>query len=102
MPTPEREARMETVNNVAAGLTAGGILLVALAPLAIPILALTALFAAPLLLVPLLAAPFVLLAALAIRLGRRLRAPRPPQGTPATARTGSRPLGHGRRSYGTP
>ena len=45
-PTTSREAKLRTATGILAALTAVGILLIALAPLAIPILALTALFLA--------------------------------------------------------
>jgi membrane protein implicated in regulation of membrane protease activity len=100
MSNAEREARLETVSGVAAGLTAVGVLLVALAPLAIPFLALTALFVAPLLILPLLALPLVLLAALAIKLGRRFRGRGPRQGAPVSGRAGRESFARRQRSYG--
>lgn len=100
MTTAEREARLETVSGVAAALTAVGVLIVALAPLAIPFLALTALFLAPALILPLLALPFVLLAWLVVRVGRRLRSRGPRHGAPASERKGSEPIARREGSYG--
>lgn len=86
MTSEEREARMEVASGVLAAMTAVGVLLVALAPLAIPILALTGLFLAPLLIPPLLALPIVAVGLL-IRSVRRRSRPQPP--TPQRERQAS-------------
>jgi ABC-type dipeptide/oligopeptide/nickel transport system permease subunit len=60
--TRPTESSAEVVNGIAAGLAAGGILTIALAPLAIPILALTVVFVVPL--VPLLIVPALAIGAI--------------------------------------
>lgn len=79
MTNDEREARMEVVSGTLAATTAAGVLLFALAPLAIPFLALTGLFLAPLLIPLLLVLPIAGLMLLIRSIRRRPRKPREPR-----------------------
>jgi hypothetical protein len=89
-----RNSRAEAIDELSAWNVAGGVLSMALFPLAIPLLLLTAVFVIPLLLIPLagalilavLAAPVLLLWTLGRRAMRALRRPSTPVGSRRDAR----------------
>jgi hypothetical protein len=91
-----RNSRAEAIDELSAWNVAGGVLSMALFPLAIPLLLLTAVFVIPLLLIPLagalilavLAAPVLLLWTLGRRAMRALRRP----STPVESRRDARSL----------
>lgn len=89
MSTDATETRMETVAGIAAALTSGGVILFALAPLALPILILTLVATLPLLVVGLAVGLVLAILAAPVILVRRLRrrdGASPPSGARRSAR----------------